>query len=167
MTEGGLASWTRVPGTITDPKTAPLPSVKVTDIKQSDGGDQISFHVSRTGVPVLVKISYFPDWHASGAAGPWRAEPNLMVVVPTSKNVTLSYGSSGPGDLGALLTLAGVIGFLLLLRRRSVLVIVDKSMGRSERIALAVQAAVLRVLWRIRIRRRKRSIDREVLGSRV
>ena len=54
---------------------------------------------------MLVKVSYFPDWHASGAEGPWRAEPNLMVVVPTSNNVVLSYGSSGPGDLGALLTL--------------------------------------------------------------
>ena len=72
----------------------------MSDVTQSDGGDQISFHVDKTGVPVLVKISYFPDWHATGAEGPWRAEPNLMVVVPTSHNVVLYYGSSGPGDLG-------------------------------------------------------------------
>ena len=35
------------------------------------------------GVPVLVKISYFPRWHATGATGPYRVSPNLMVVIPT------------------------------------------------------------------------------------
>ena len=53
----------------------------------------ISFHVSRVGTPVLVKVSYFPNWHANGADGPWRVTPNLMVVVPTSHDVTLTYGS--------------------------------------------------------------------------
>ena len=52
---------------------------------------------------------------------PGAPEPNLMVVVPTSKNVVLTYGSSGPGNLGALLTLLGVIALVVLLRRRSVL----------------------------------------------
>jgi hypothetical protein len=123
MTEGGLASWSKVTAPVTDPPKKPLPPVQVTDIVQSDGGDKISFHVNRTGVPVLVKVSYFPDWHATGAEGPWRSEPNLMVVVPTSKNVVLSYGSSGPGNLGALLTVFGVIALLVLLRRRSVLTV--------------------------------------------
>ena len=123
LTQGGMSSWTRVDPRGSDPPTPSLPAVKVSDVTQLDGGDSISFNVSRTGVPVLVKISYFPDWHATGAAGPWRAEPNLMVVVPTKKHVVLSYGSSPPGDLGALMTLAGVVGLLLLLRRRSVLAV--------------------------------------------
>lgn len=122
LTQGGLAGWKKVKAPVASLASTPLPKVSVTDIKQSDGGSQVSFHVSRTGVPVLVKISYFPDWHASGADGPWRAQPNLMVVVPTSHDVVLSYGSSGPTDLGALLTVCGVIGLVLLLRRRSVLV---------------------------------------------
>jgi hypothetical protein len=123
MTDGGLQTWSKVKAPATDPPARPLPSVQVSDVTQSADGDQISFHVNRTGVPVLVKISYFPDWHATGADGPWRAEPNLMVVVPTSKNVVLSYSSSGPGDLGDLMTLIGVVWLLFLLRRRSVLIV--------------------------------------------
>ncbi len=123
MTEGGLVSWAKVTAPFTDPPKKPLPPVQVTDITESDGGDKISFHVNRIGIPVLVKVSYFPDWHATGADGPWRSEPNLMVVVPTSNNVVISYGSSGPGNLGALLTLLGVIALLVLLRRRSVLTV--------------------------------------------
>jgi hypothetical protein len=80
--------------------------------------DQISFHVSRVGVPVLVRESYFPSWHATGAQGPWRAEPNLMVVVPTSHDVTLDYGASGPDKLGMLLSVAGLVALGVLIWRR-------------------------------------------------
>ncbi len=66
----------------------------VTDIHDTDSS--VSFRVSRTGVPVVVRTSYFPNWEASGADGPWRLTPNFMVVVPTSKTVTLRYARSGP-----------------------------------------------------------------------
>jgi hypothetical protein len=68
----------------------------------------VSFHVSRIGTPVLVKVSYFPNWHARGADGPWRVTPNLMVVVPTSHDVVLVYGASGANRLGLLATLIGL-----------------------------------------------------------
>lgn len=98
-----------------------LPDVRVTDIEETD--DSISFRVSRTGVPVLVKTSYFPNWRASGADGPWRATPNLMVVVPTSKEVRLEYGTTTAEWLGRAGTVAGFVGIGALiwwpLRRRN------------------------------------------------
>ncbi len=42
----------------------------------------ISFEVDQVGVPVLVRVSYFPTWKVEGADGPYRVAPNLMVVVP-------------------------------------------------------------------------------------
>ena len=51
----------------------PLEPVTVSDIKTSDDG--ISFHVDKVGVPVLVRTSYFPNWKAEGAKGPYRAAP--------------------------------------------------------------------------------------------
>jgi uncharacterized membrane protein len=80
--------------------------------------DQVSFHVSRVGVPVLVRVSYFPSWHAAGALGPWRSEPNLMVVVPTAHDVTLTYGASGADKLGLLLSVIGVLVLGVLVWRR-------------------------------------------------
>ncbi|MDQ1519923.1 MAG: hypothetical protein QOI55_996, partial [Actinomycetota bacterium] len=83
------------------------------------------FHVSRTGVPVVVKSSYFPNWQATGANGPWRLAPNLMVVVPTERDVALTYGVTGVDWLGRLGTLLGIVGLVLLvlwkpgLRRRA------------------------------------------------
>jgi hypothetical protein len=69
-------------------------------------------------VPVQVAVSYFPSWHVTGAVGPWRSEPNLMVVVPTSHNVTLTYGASGPDKVGMVLSLFGVVALGVLVWRR-------------------------------------------------
>ena len=87
-----------------------LPEVRVTDIEETD--DSVSFRVSRTGVPVLVKTSYFPNWRAEGADGPWRAAPNFMVVVPTSKQVRLEYGTTKAEWLGRAGTVAGIAGLV-------------------------------------------------------
>ncbi len=95
--------------------TKPLPSVVVSDIHQTS--NTISFSVNRTGVPVLVHTSYFPNWDAHGATGPYRAVPNLMVVIPTSKHVELTYGYSTSDILGWLLTLLGLALVVVFWRR--------------------------------------------------
>jgi hypothetical protein len=90
------------------------PEVVVSDVETGD--DSISFRVDRTGVPVLVRTSYFPNWKADGADGPYRAAPNLMVVVPTSNEVTLHYGYTGI-ELGSYaLSAVGVAGLVYLWR---------------------------------------------------
>jgi uncharacterized membrane protein len=80
--------------------------------------ESVSFTVDRIGVPVLVKVSYFPNWTVSGASDIYRAAPNMMVVVPTSKNVTLSYEPSGLDRSSYLLTLGGMVMAYFLFRRR-------------------------------------------------
>jgi hypothetical protein len=90
----------------------PLPDVEVSRIRSTD--DSVSFHVSRVGVPVYVKVSYFPNWEVEGGQGPFRATPNYMVVIPTEHDVKLHYGTTGTEWLGRLGTLAGVGGLSVL-----------------------------------------------------
>ncbi|HEX4081578.1 MAG TPA: hypothetical protein VHX40_01335 [Acidimicrobiales bacterium] len=111
LTAGGLASWPRV--TAATAGAAPavaVPKTTVTDITTTDSS--ISFHVSRVGVPVTVKTSFFPNWQATGAKGPWRSAPNLMVVVPTSHDVTLTYGTTNANWLGDASTVVGVVALV-------------------------------------------------------
>jgi len=117
LVAGGPSSWARTATPSTPPVGRPLPVVHVSHVKM--GINTISFHVDRTGVPVVVGVSYFPNWQASGASGPWRAEPNLMVVDPTSHDVTLTYGATGADHVGLGLTLVGIIVLVVLFRRRS------------------------------------------------
>ncbi len=93
-----------VPGSPIEPVALPRVAVSGVDI----GRQSLSFDVDRVGVPVLVRVSYFPNWTASGADGPYRIGPNMMVVVPTSEHVELRYGRRAVDHLGYLLTLVGV-----------------------------------------------------------
>jgi hypothetical protein len=83
-----------------------LPEVDVSNVRI--GQQSLTFDVDQIGVPVLVKVSYFPNWEASGADGPYRVAPNQMVVIPTSTTVKLSYGRSGLDVFAYLLTLVGI-----------------------------------------------------------
>ena len=112
LAQGGPASWPRTPVSDIRPTVKHAGTTRVTAV--SEGDSSISFHVSRVGTPVLVKVSYFPNWHASGADGPWRVTPNLMVVVPTSHDVTLTYGRSPADDLGQLATLLGLVALVVM-----------------------------------------------------
>lgn len=78
--------------------------------------DSVAFHVSRIGTPVLVKIPYFPNWHAAGATGPYEVTPNLMVVVPTSRHVALHYGTTAIDGIGKIASAVGLAAVLLLIR---------------------------------------------------
>jgi hypothetical protein len=108
LATSGPKDWPRIAREdAADAPTVPVAEeVEVSDVEQ--GQDWISFKVSEPGTPVLVRTSYFPNWKASGAEGPWRVSPNFMVVVPTEKEVRLSYGRSGTELAGILLTLVGI-----------------------------------------------------------
>jgi hypothetical protein len=82
------------------------------------GNESISFSVDKIGTPVLVKVSYFPNWKVTGADKVYRAAPNMMVVVPTSENVTLVYKESLLDRSSYLLTLVGIVLLVFMIRRR-------------------------------------------------
>ena len=83
-----------------------LPPIEVSDVRIEQ--QSLSFSVDQVGVPVVVKVSYFPNWEASGALGPYRIGPNMMVVVPTANDVELTYGRSNVDWMFTLLTVVGI-----------------------------------------------------------
>jgi hypothetical protein len=88
--------------------------VEVTEVES--GTDWVRFEVSEPGTPILVKTSFHPNWGASGADGPWRVSPNLMVVVPTDTSVELRYGRSTVEIAGWGLSWIGVALVVVLAR---------------------------------------------------
>jgi hypothetical protein len=109
LTDDGPSNWQRV-AQGEEPELQPQTPVTVSNIETTD--DSIEFDVSEPGTPILVKASYFPNWKASGADGPWRVTPNLMVVVPTSNHVELHYGWTTVDFAGWGVTLAGLAGLV-------------------------------------------------------
>jgi hypothetical protein len=97
-----------------------VPADAVSDIVVEN--HRISFTTTAVGIPHLVKVSYFPNWSARGADGPWRATPSLMVVVPTAEQVVLEFEDTWAENGGKIATAVGVVvllGALLWGRRRA------------------------------------------------
>jgi hypothetical protein len=110
--QSGPSNWQRVNASdLGKVSQAPVTPTQVSNVRRSV--DTISFDVSDVGKPVEVKESYFPNWKVKGARGPYRLAPNLMVVVPTSKHVELTYGLTAADWLGRGITVAGVVGLTL------------------------------------------------------
>lgn len=115
LASSGPRSWQRVEADDPRPDVEPTEPVEVSDVEA--GVDRISFTVDRPGTPVLVKASYFPNWRVSGADGPYRVAPNLMVVVPRGDHVELTYGREPVEWVAMALTALGVaLAALLALR---------------------------------------------------
>jgi hypothetical protein len=146
----GPSSWQRVPYGITKDYLVPSrpygvpvkpePHTTVSHIVEHNAS--MSFDVSRTGVPIVVTISYFPNWQVSGAQGPYRVSPNLMVVVPTSHHVSLSYGDTPVDYEGWGLSILGLIGLVVLVRRPVAPVLAARRTG-SVRLPAWANASVL------------------------
>ena len=98
------------PGSLARFSAAPRRALPPVQVANFDAGrDWLSFSVDQTGVPVLVKVSYFPNWSVRGADGPYRVTPNWMVVIPTDEHVELTYGATAVEYLAWLATVLGAI----------------------------------------------------------
>ena len=118
LAASGPANWQRIDsGQV--PGKRPAGTTHVSNIKM--GTDTISFDVTKVGVPVEVKASYFPNWKVSGADGPYRVEPQphgghpaqhprRAVATATRASTTCSY----------LLTFLGLVGLVVLWRAKPV-----------------------------------------------
>ena len=102
-----------------------LPEVRVSNVQVEQ--QSLSFSVDRVGVPVLIRMSYFPNWDVSGADGHYRVAPNSMVVVPTSERIELTYGRTAVDYATLLATLIGIV--LCVVWRRQGDVEVDPAVG--------------------------------------
>lgn len=115
IADSGPLDWpVYAPGTTVPTKDAiRVPPTRISHVHMAT--QQISFDVTRTGVPVMVTIPYFPNWQAHGAAGPYEVTPDFMAVVPRRHHVMLDYGTTPIDWAGRLGSFLGVVGTLALI----------------------------------------------------
>jgi hypothetical protein len=120
LVRGGPSTWAH-----TSPLTSALPRVPLARggeaIPAHTTDNEISFTTDAIGQPTWIKTSYFPNWKAEGALGPYLASPSMMMVIPTQAHVTLKYQRTWAEWTGSTLTLLTLIGLALPpVRRRAV-----------------------------------------------
>jgi hypothetical protein len=73
------------------------------------GYRSVSFTASAIGIPHVVRVSYFPNWQAYGADGPYHVLPGFMLVIPRQANVVLRFESTWVEWTGWILTFATLL----------------------------------------------------------
>ncbi|MCD6215902.1 MAG: hypothetical protein J7J92_02400, partial [Candidatus Aenigmarchaeota archaeon] len=73
-----------------------LPKEKIRDcfVQEDVKNERIEIYTDCINQPVLVKMSYHPNWKAYGAKGPYLVSPSFMLIYPTENNVKLVYENS-------------------------------------------------------------------------
>ncbi|HEY5578098.1 MAG TPA: hypothetical protein VIL12_00240, partial [Acidimicrobiia bacterium] len=121
VTAEGPESWTRITSLEELPSDPVAVTGTVSNVEITD--TSISFDTTAVGAPHLVKVSYFPNWTAEGADGPYHATPSLMVVVPKQGHVELRFEPTWAEWMGRVLSLAGLaalVAWVVVSRRRKV-----------------------------------------------
>ena len=101
------------------PKTPLLPKTpggQTGPIREVVGEEEILIANASPGKPLLIKISYHPNWKVEGADQIYLVSPAFMLIYPRETSVRLYYGRTWPDYLGVLLSLMAIL-FLALYPR--------------------------------------------------
>ncbi len=82
-------------------------------IREQVGEDEVLIENASPGKPLLIKISYHPNWKVEGADQIYQVSPAFMLIYPHKTMVRLYYGRTWPDYLGAFISVMAVL-FLLL-----------------------------------------------------
>ena len=74
----------------------------------------LAFETDFPGRPHVVAATWYPDWRAEGADGPYPLSSGQLVVYPTARTVTLRHAALPSEVAGRLVTLCGLLALVLL-----------------------------------------------------
>lgn len=86
-------------------------------ITETVSEEEVKFTTSCLEKPHIIKISYYPNWKVEGADKVYLVSPDFMLVYPNQENVRLYYGNTLPDIIGFLLSIIGIVIFLILIFR--------------------------------------------------
>jgi 6-pyruvoyl-tetrahydropterin synthase related domain len=108
---------------------------------------RIEFTTTCPGLPHIVAVAYYPNWHVEGASAVHLVSPAFMLVFPDGPRVTLTYRRIAIDWIGIGLTLLG-LAVCVATRQRAPLEVpagaIARTVGRAQ--PLIVTAAVVAAL---------------------
>lgn len=78
-------------------------------VKSTVANESIDIETSKIGHPLLIKMSYHPNWKVTGADRIYLASPSFMIIFPTSHKIHLSFEPGPASHTGLALTVIGIL----------------------------------------------------------
>jgi hypothetical protein len=77
--------------------------------EESVSEEEMKIHTTCVGKPLLVKVSYFPNWMVEGAEKVYIVSPSIMLIIPEQEDVRIFYGETDADKIGNLLSVFGIL----------------------------------------------------------
>lgn len=82
-------------------------------LKETVKEEEIVIEGATPGNPLLIKVSYHPNWKVEGADRVYLVSPAFMLIYPESSSVRLYFGRTWPDYAGAAMTALAILYILL------------------------------------------------------
>ena len=122
-----------------DPEHLPVESViNALPARETIKEEEILIDGAAVGKPLLIKISYHPNWKVEGADKIYLASPAFMLIYPSSPHIRLVYGRTWPDYAGMAMTCLGVVWLIIsrFIRFRPELSLIRKGYILGTRLAI-------------------------------
>jgi len=86
-----------------------IPVGRTCSVSEEIRDEEIIITTSDPSVPLLIKVSYHPNWKVEGADRIYLASPSFMLIYPNRADVRLSFGRTVWDYLGYALTGIGIL----------------------------------------------------------
>jgi tetratricopeptide (TPR) repeat protein len=90
-----------------------VPLLQIPQVHETIRQDEILIETSTLNHPLLIKVSYHPNWRVEGAETVYLVSPSFMVVYPKAHRVRLKFEAGIPESLGLGLSYLGVLLILV------------------------------------------------------
>jgi len=87
-------------------------------VSEKISNEEILIHTDCIDQPLLVKVSYFPNWKVEGADKVYLAAPAFMIIYPEQENVRLYYGLTWIDKISYSLSIIAWIYILFILFKK-------------------------------------------------
>lgn len=95
-----------------------LPKIKINNncsVKSKLENEEVIINTTCIGRPLMIKVSYYPNWKVEGAKKIYLVSPSFMLIFPEQENVRIYYGKTSSDYLGIALTAFGILIFIYLI----------------------------------------------------
>jgi uncharacterized membrane protein len=95
-----------------------IPYPDTCSVSEEVGNEEIRITTDCIDRPLLVKMSYFPNWKVEGAGKIYRVSPAFMMIIPEQENIRIYYGKTWENYVGIGMSVVGMILIIIIWKYR-------------------------------------------------
>jgi len=82
-------------------------------VEENVSNEEIKISTNCIGIPLLIKVAYFPNWKVEGANSIYLTSPALMMITPTKESIRIYYGYDSIDIFADVITVVGLMILVL------------------------------------------------------